>query len=53
MQRKILLNGPSKIGSMDGKEKRSDILDFEGTFSNIDVLCALRCLVRFGLMLAE
>ena len=33
---------PSKIGSMGGKEKRNMILDFERTFSNIDVPCTLR-----------
>jgi len=33
---------PSKIGSMGGKEKRNKMLDFERTFSNIDVLRALR-----------
>ena len=45
---------PSKLGSMDDKEKRSKMLNFEGTFSNIDVLCALRLSrFRFGLMLAE
>ena len=33
---------PSKIRSMDGKKKRSKMLNFEGAFSNIDVLCVLR-----------
>jgi|GEM_PF-2480807 len=33
---------PSKIGSMDGKKKRNRMLDFERTFSNIDVLYSRR-----------